>query len=156
MQILPIKYRLRIYPNANSKKFSGSVEIYIQIIGSSNKIVLNAKELEIKSAEVISNGSSQIPKVKLDKEKQELILELDKPVKKNAVIKIEYVGIHNEELYGFYLSKYKMNGKEETLLTTQFESSDARAAFPCFDNPSMKAVFELTLVIDKELEAISN
>jgi len=156
MEVLPQKYELKIYPDAESKKFKGNVSIYTEIRGSANKIVLNAKELEIKSAEIISNGSSQIPKIRLYKEKQELVLELDKPVKKNAIIKIEYIGTHNEELYGFYLSRYKTDGKEEALLTTQFESSDARAAFPCFDNPSMKAVFELTLVIDKELEAISN
>ncbi|MGC9011019.1 MAG: M1 family metallopeptidase [Candidatus Micrarchaeia archaeon] len=154
--IIPLVYRIKVYPNSEAKRFDGSVEIDVDIEKPANEITLNAKELEIKGASIASKGFAGNAKVSVDAKKQELRLAFDKRISGRATIKIDYQGVHNEKLYGFYLSTYKSNGKEEKILTTQFESSDARAAFPCFDNPSMKAVFEITLVIDKDLDAISN
>lgn len=57
---------------------------------------------------------------------------------------------------GFYRSKYDYNGKTEYILTTQFEPADARKAFPCFDEPAFKATFDLSLIIDAGLDAVSN
>eukprot|EP01125_Pyxidicula_operculata_P015437 TRINITY_DN523_c1_g2_i1.p1 TRINITY_DN523_c1_g2~~TRINITY_DN523_c1_g2_i1.p1 ORF type:complete len:751 (-),score=149.65 TRINITY_DN523_c1_g2_i1:58-2310(-) len=61
-------------------------------------------------------------------------------------------------MLGFYRSSYinSLNGQEEWLLTTQFEASEARRAFPCFDEPDMKAVFELTILTPSDYNAISN
>src|SRR5205823_1153935 len=55
-----------------------------------------------------------------------------------------------------YRSKYLHNGKEKHLATTQFEATYARRAFPCFDEPSLKATFEVSLVVPESLTAISN
>jgi puromycin-sensitive aminopeptidase len=63
----------------------------------------------------------------------------------------------NDKLHGFYRSTYKgADGKDKPLASTQFESTDARRAFPCWDEPAFKAVFQVTLVIDEGLTAISN
>ena len=70
---------------------------------------------------------------------------------------ITYSGILNDKLHGFYRSTYKdLDGREKTLASTQFESTDARRAFPCWDEPASKAVFQVTLVVDQSLTAISN
>jgi len=57
---------------------------------------------------------------------------------------------------GFYRSRYVRDGKEKYAAVTQFEESDARRAFPCFDHPAMKATFEVEMIIDGDLTAISN
>jgi puromycin-sensitive aminopeptidase len=72
-------------------------------------------------------------------------------------LRISFSGVLNDKLHGFYRSTYKdNNGHEKPLASTQFESTDARRAFPCWDEPAFKAVFQPTLVIDQGLTAISN
>jgi len=63
----------------------------------------------------------------------------------------------NDRLLGFYRSQYKDGkGKTKYLATTQFEAADARRAFPCWDEPAVKATFDVSLLVDKHLDAISN
>ncbi|MBW2103515.1 MAG: M1 family peptidase, partial [Deltaproteobacteria bacterium] len=71
-------------------------------------------------------------------------------------MRIIYGGRINRKMAGFYRSTYRAGDQEKILLSTQFEESDARRAFPCMDHPSMKATFDLELVIDEHLEAVSN
>lgn len=161
MEVIPERYILKIYADPNRESFDGEAEIVAHIKGSADKIVLNAKELEIKKAYAFARsggGAENIENVefKLDKKKEELSLLFGRKLSGEVHIKIEYKGRHGDEMCGFYRSRYAAGGKEEYMLTTQLESSDARAVLPCFDKPSMKAVFEVTLVIDKELDAISN
>ena len=69
----------------------------------------------------------------------------------------KFVGELNDRLRGFYRSQYTdIDGNERYMATTQFESTDARRAFPCWDEPSMKAKIELTLVVPAELTGVSN
>ena len=70
---------------------------------------------------------------------------------------IKFRGILNDKLHGFYRSQYTdAAGKTHTIATTQFEATDARRAFPCWDEPALKAVFKVTLVVDENLTALSN
>src|SRR5262249_24854599 len=72
-------------------------------------------------------------------------------------LRLTFSGILNDKLHGFYRSTYKdVEGNDKLLASTQFESTDARRAFPCWDEPAAKAVFQTTLVIDEGLTAISN
>ena len=69
-----------------------------------------------------------------------------------------FTGILNDKLRGFYRSTFTdHHGKQRTIATTQFEATDARRAFPCWDEPDFKAVFRVTLiVVDADLLAVSN
>jgi puromycin-sensitive aminopeptidase len=72
-------------------------------------------------------------------------------------LQIQFAGVLNDKLHGFYRSVYKdADGRDQPLASTQFESTDARRAFPCWDEPAFKAVFQVTLVVDEKLTAISN
>ncbi len=72
-------------------------------------------------------------------------------------LQIQFTGVLNDKLHGFYRSLYKgADGQDKPLASTQFESTDARRAFPCWDEPAFKAVYQVTLVIDEKLTAISN
>jgi puromycin-sensitive aminopeptidase len=72
-------------------------------------------------------------------------------------LRIKFRGILNDKLHGFYRSQYTdAAGKLQTVATTQFEATDARRAIPCWDEPALKAVFGVTLIIDDDLTALSN
>ncbi len=75
----------------------------------------------------------------------------------SAKLHINYVGELNDKLKGFYRSKYvHPSGEERYAATTQFEAADARRALPCWDEPAVKATFDVTLVADKSKTVLSN
>ncbi|MGI0069594.1 MAG: M1 family metallopeptidase, partial [Nitrosopumilaceae archaeon] len=96
------------------------------------------------------------PKVRFDTKNEELILSLPEKISGKAVLLIDFIGTLNDKLVGFYRSKYEYKGKERHLATTQFEAADARRAFPCWDEPEAKATFDVSLLVDNNLTAISN
>jgi hypothetical protein len=65
------------------------------------------------------------------------------------LIGIEWNGVLSDDMRGIYRSKYHQGDREVVLVSTQFESTDARAMFPCFDEPAMKAKFVITVTADK-------
>ena len=91
--------------------------------------------------------------VVLDSAKEQATFHFATPLPAGPVtLEIAYTGILNDKLRGFYLSK----SKTRSYGVTQFEATDARRAFPCFDEPALKATFDVSLVIDAGDTAISN
>jgi tricorn protease interacting factor F2/3 len=154
--ISPDHYDISLAPDLEKFIFPGSVKIKINLYKPSNKIILNSKELEIKSAIISHNNEILKPNFSLNEKDETLTLSLPKNISKEATISIQFEGKLNDSLAGFYRSKYLHNKKEKFLATTQFEAPYARKCFPCFDQPDKKATFTLSLLIDKKFEAISN
>ncbi|MBI5222989.1 M1 family metallopeptidase [Candidatus Micrarchaeota archaeon] len=152
---IPSHYELYFEPNLKTFEFRGIAIITFQIKKETNSILLNAKDLKIHSAKIISSGSEQECSFKLI-DNNEVIFSFLNPVNGEIKLTIEYGGVHNDKLYGFYRSRYSKDGKEGYILSTQFEAPNARAAFPCLDEPSFKAIFDVTIATDVDLEAISN
>ena len=144
--VLPINYNLTIEPDFQTFTFKGKVLIKAKIAKPSRLIRLNVKELQVLSAVV-----NKLP-AKTAIQGEMVTLTLPKSVKGTVLITIEYLGKHNEGMYGFYRSKHQ----EQYILTTQFEAANARAAFPCFDEPGLKATFDVTLIISPNRMALSN
>ena len=154
--VLPINYELEFEPDFAKFKFRGKEKIRVKISKSTKQIVLHSAELEINSCTVIWNEKKLKAKVRLDEKNEELILSLPEKISGKAMLVIDFVGTLNDKLVGFYRSKYEYKGKEKHLATTQFEAADARRAFPCWDEPEAKATFDVSLVVDNNLTAISN
>ncbi len=154
--VFPVNYNLLFDTNMKTFKFTGTERIKVRIRKGTNSIKLNSVELKILEAKVRSSGKSQSAKVREDKRRNEITLSLQNKVSGDAVIEIKFIGENNDRMYGFYRSKYTDHGKERHLLTSQFEAADARAAFPCFDEPAFKATFDVSMAIDNTLEAVSN
>jgi tricorn protease interacting factor F2/3 len=118
----------------------------IAVLGANETLVLNTFNLNIKSIKLNRKNA----KFSINAEKEELtILE---NVDGQVTVTVEFEGKINDNLMGLYMANTK-NGK---MYTTQFEPTQARWAFPCVDNPYYKAKFTISLLIDKELDAISN
>ncbi len=117
---------------------------------------MNCSDLKISSCSVKS-GEKTIKSTQITNEKkEELQIKLKEKIKGKATINIEFQGILNDRLLGFYRSQYQQNGKTKYLATTQFEAADARRAFPCWDEPEAKATFEISIIADSKFTAISN
>ncbi len=154
--VIPTRYSLNFKPNFRTFKYEGMALISVQIKKSTKEISLNAAELEIKSASVLSKSGELKASVKEDREKQRITIKLKSSVKGSASIKIKFTGTNNENMYGFYRSRYLHGKATKYILTSQFEAANARNAFPCFDEPSFKAIFDVSMTVDKDMDCISN
>ncbi|KYK54383.1 aminopeptidase 2 [Drechmeria coniospora] len=159
--VVPRHYHVTLEPDFEKLTFDGTVVIDVDVVEDSTSISVNTLELEIHSAKISSNGQtiSSAPKVSHDEAQQVSKFGFGSSLAKGsqAQLEISFTGHLNDKMAGFYRSTYKReDGTEGTLATTQMEPTDARRAFPCFDEPALKAKFTITLVADKKLTCLSN
>jgi aminopeptidase N len=150
---IPDSYKLTFAPDFINDKFAGKEYIQIRALKPTTELVLNSAEIEFHEVTVSSDGRTQKAKVKRTNQKEMVTFTFKKPITDAATISIRYTGILNDELRGLYLGKEENGGK---YAVTQFEATDARRAFPSFDEPGYKATFDVTVIADKRHTAISN
>lgn len=154
--VIPTNYNLSFDVDLKNFKFAGKEIIDLEVKSFVSEIILNAVDLEIKHVSISYKKRSLKPKIRLEAEKETITLKFNEKIRGPVKLMLEFNGKLNDNLLGFYRSKYTQNKSEKYLATTQFEAPYARRAFPCFDEPQYKATFDVTLVIDKNLRAISN
>jgi aminopeptidase N len=151
--VVPESYDLTFAPDMTKATFTGDEVTHVKLLQPATSIILNAAELEFQEATITSGGTTQTAKVSFDAAKEQATLAVDKGIPEGpAEIHIRFTGILNDKLRGFYLSK----SDRRNYAVTQFEATDARRAFPSFDEPAFKAIFNITLIVDKGDTAISN
>jgi puromycin-sensitive aminopeptidase len=159
--VLPSRYDVELAPELTESRFDGTVRIEIDVTTATDEIVMNAADLvvhETRLSQVLSSGTRDldITGVRLDDALERLVIEVMLEPG-TYVIHINFSGTLNDRLRGFYRSTYRNDdGELEVIATTQMQPADCRRAFPCFDEPDLKAVFGITLVVDPGLTAISN
>ncbi|HEY9775716.1 MAG TPA: M1 family metallopeptidase [Planktothrix sp.] len=158
--VWPRRYNVTLTPAMVAPfKFTGSEVIEVEVREPVDKIVLNAKELEIHEATVTdAHGTTLVGTVTLDEETELATISFAGTLAKGEwKLFVRWTGEHNTKLRGFYRSSWTdKSGKKHTIVSTQFESTDARACMPCFDEPEFKATLKSELIIDEDLTAISN
>jgi puromycin-sensitive aminopeptidase len=157
--VVPRRYDLLLDPDLDAQTFSGSEAVQVEIREKVDEIVLNAVELEITSGALERDGARvEVMDVRLDKEAERAHLRLAGRAEPGEWrLYLEFRGRLSNRLRGFYRASYvDGDGQTRAIATTQFESTDARRAFPCWDEPDLKAVFGVTLLVDDGLLAISN
>ena len=155
--IKPVNYSLEFEPNLRNFTFQGKEIIEIKISKPTKTISLNAAELKIKKCHVILKNKTIKAKTKLDEKNELLTIHSSQKINGTLKLFLEFTGILNNRLLGFYKSEYKdSKGKKKYLATTQFEAADARRAFPCWDEPAVKATFDISIIAEKNQTAISN
>jgi puromycin-sensitive aminopeptidase len=158
-QVMPTRYDLRLEPDLKTATFAGLVTITLTVKQATDRILLNAADLTITSGVVEGPGGRRLTAaIELDESLQRGSFTFPEPLLPGEwCLDLSFQGILNDHLRGFYRSTYKdTSGTAQTLAATQFEATDARRAFPCWDEPDFKAVFATTLVIDPTLTAVSN
>jgi puromycin-sensitive aminopeptidase len=154
--VLPSNYKLVFEPNFGTSTFTGEVTIDLQVVEPTATIVLNSKELEIFDPRIV--GRDAIGSVHFDPEREFVTIKFPSAINAGShQLHARFKGIHNDKLKGFYRSSWTdEQGEKHMLVCTQFESTDARRAFPCFDEPDLKATFDVSMIVPKRFAAISN
>jgi aminopeptidase N len=151
--VRPEHYSLALTPDLRNATFTGREEIDVQIQKPVDSITLNAIEIKFQSVKTRLNGKILDAAVTEDTDKQQATFNFHQQLPAGKLtLEIEYTGILNGQLRGFYLSKTE----KRNYAVTQFEPTDARRAFPSFDEPAFKATYDVTLIVDKGDTAISN
>jgi puromycin-sensitive aminopeptidase len=157
--VLPSRYDLRLEPDLLAATFSGRAVITVAVTRPTKIIRLNAVELDVVSGAIEhASGTSQRAAIALDESAERCRLTFPSSISTGTWrLTLSFNGKLNDKLRGFYRSTYKdAAGATRIMAATQFEATDARRAFPCWDEPDFKAVFATTLAIDPVLTAVSN
>ncbi|EGP86157.1 uncharacterized protein MYCGRDRAFT_73926 [Zymoseptoria tritici IPO323] len=159
--VKPLHYDLTLEPNFETFKYDGAVEIELDVVEDTTSISVNSLDIDIKETKVLSGESviSSSPKITHDADSQTTKIEFDQTIPAGTKAKLiqKFVGTLNDNMAGFYRSSYKgENGEDAWIATTQMEPTDCRRAFPCMDEPALKATFTVTLIADEKMTCLSN
>jgi Peptidase M1 N-terminal domain len=171
-RIKPLNYNLSLFnlEFGGNWGYDGLVKIDSKVTKATQEVVLNTKELKITSADILDEEGKAIcsmTDVSYDTSNERATIKLSKSVPSGAaVIAIKFKGTMNSSMAGFYRARYKptvtpaaSTAKADSyhyMFSTQFEACDARRAFPCFDEPNLKASFEFEIEIPDDQVALSN
>jgi puromycin-sensitive aminopeptidase len=157
--VIPERYEIKLTPEIDAARFTGEETITINVYGPRQRLVLNSIELVVSEAVLRGENGREYPAgIEYLPEDERLCLNFDNQIDSGKYfLHLKFAGILNDKLHGFYRSKYiDASGTEKYIATSQLEATDARRAFPCWDEPEFKAVFSISLVVDQSLVAISN
>lgn len=153
---VPVRYKIHLEPDLDRFLFYGRTETVVILEKTVTEISLNALELAVWECRLKKEREEIKCPFSMDPENELLNIKLPEPTDGEVCLVMEFMGKINNKMAGFYRSRAVINGKEQYIGVTQFEESDARRAFPCFDHPLYKAVFDVEMIIDKDLQAVSN
>ncbi|XP_022366845.1 aminopeptidase N isoform X1 [Enhydra lutris kenyoni] len=169
--LIPSSYNVTLRPyftpnNDSLYTFSGKSTVRFLCNESTNVIIIHSKKLNytiIQGQRVALRGVGGIQAPAIDRTElveltEYLVVHLREPLQVNSQYEMysEFQGELADDLAGFYRSEYMENGVKKVIATTQMQAADARKSFPCFDEPAMKATFNITLIHPSNLVALSN
>ncbi|MDQ2824951.1 MAG: M1 family metallopeptidase [Verrucomicrobiota bacterium] len=157
-EVVPTEYSIRIVPNIDKLTFTGTEAVRVSVRVPVRQIVLNAAGLDVASASV---NDKPLPKlaIKIDKKQELLTLALPSELSPgDHALTLSFSGLINQQGRGLFYMHYQEQGTgaKKIALGTQFEATDARRFFPCWDEPSFRARFQLSVVVPENWLAVSN
>ena len=157
-EVVPTEYSIRIVPDIDKLTFTGTETVKLSVHSPVQQLVLNALELEITSASVDGKALPQSA-IKIDKKNELLKLELPSELAAGEhTLALSFSGKINQQGQGLFYARYQGQGNstKKIMLGTQFEATDARRLFPCWDEPVFRARFQLAAVVPENWLAVSN
>lgn len=160
LSVRPSLYTMELNASLAAETFSGTMDIDVLFVEASAQVLLHAVDLRISDVTLTVAGSALRPQSHGYTGQHDLYLvQMSHVVAAgtSARLHLRFAGLILPTLAGFYLSTYTTAaGETRTIASTQFESTDARRAFPCFDEPSFKANFSIALVTEAGKRVLSN
>ncbi|XP_044046036.1 aminopeptidase N-like [Siniperca chuatsi] len=169
--LVPVSYNVtlwpRLVPNADGLYiFTGHSAVILRCVKETDLIIIHSNKLNLTTsyghlAQLSGLGEATVPAIQkswLVVKTQYLVLQLRSRLAVGAsyVLYIEFKGELADDLEGFYRSEYTDDGVKKVVATSQMQATYARKTFPCFDEPAMKAVFNITIIHDRDTVALSN
>jgi aminopeptidase N len=154
--IHPRRYIIHITPDLDRFEFKGHVTVELEADAPTKSLAFNLLELAVWECR-LRQGENwvQLP-FALDPAKETLILQLPEALAGRIEVQIDYHGLINNKMAGFYRSQARHDQRNYRLAVTQFQESSARQAFPCMDHPMHKAVFELSMTVPENKMVLAN
>src|SRR5256714_4813956 len=157
-EVVPLEYSIRIVPDIEKFVFAGTETVKLSVRSPVHQLVLNAVELEITEASLDGNA---LPKsaIHIDKTNELLTLVLPSElITGDHALALHFEGKINQAGQGLFYMRYQEQGSgaPKVMLGTQFEATDARRFFPCWDEPAFRSRFQLTTVVPQNWLAVSN
>ncbi|KAJ1844483.1 hypothetical protein LPJ73_005158, partial [Coemansia sp. RSA 2703] len=159
--VTPVHYDIHLRPDIDSGKVTGSVCVDAIVNTSTQTVTLHTKTIVIECATVLARASTDSlvsRDITYDSDIETATIRLSAALEPGPVqIIIEFTGVLSDSMYGLYRSKYRdRQGQLASMLVTQFQAKCARMAFPCWDEPAIKAEFTLALTVPSSHTALSN
>ncbi|KAF4318562.1 hypothetical protein BBO99_00007277 [Phytophthora kernoviae] len=142
-------------------RFEGSERVTLRVEEATSSITCHAVELyvfDVSVEDAASGKTQQCEQIQVVGKDESVTFQFAEPLTKGAhvTLKLQFHGFLNDQLRGFYRTEYDNQGEKRVLAVTQFEACDARRAFVCWDEPAIKATFEISMVTELDLVALSN
>ncbi|XP_038556677.1 aminopeptidase Ey-like [Micropterus salmoides] len=169
--LAPVSYNVTLWPRLEPNVdglyiFTGHSTVVFRCLRETDLIIIHSNKLNLTIIEGFHakltglNGAAApgMKKTWLEVPTQYLVVQLNSPLQAGSMYELftKFVGELSDDLGGFYRSEYFEDGVKKVVATTQMQATDARKAFPCFDEPAMKAIFHITLMHPHETVALSN
>ena len=157
-EVVPTEYAIRIVPNLDNFTFAGSESVKLNVRSPIHQLVLNGLELKIEAASV-DGKELPLSAIKTDNENELLTLTLSSELAVgDHALALRFTGKINQQGQGLFYMRYQEQGSgaRKVMLGTQFEATDARRFFPCWDEPAFRSRFQLTVVVPENWLAVSN
>src|SRR3989440_2684279 len=157
-EVVPTEYANRIVPNLDNFTFAGSETVKLNVRGPVHQLVLNGLELKIEAASV-DGKELPVSAIKADNENELLTLPFSSELAAgDHALTLRFTGKINQQGQGLFYMRYQEQGSgaRKVMLGTQFEATDARRFFPCWDEPAFRSRFQLTVVVPENWLAVSN
>ncbi|XP_036390835.1 alanyl (membrane) aminopeptidase b [Megalops cyprinoides] len=167
----PETYNVFLWPRLQMDQhgmyiFTGNSSVVFRCVKETDLILIHSNKLNLTMfgehhAKLSAGDGPAPPSIKktwLQVETQFLVVQLNGKLTAGKTYELftEFRGELADDLGGFYRSEYYVDGVKKVVATTQMQPTDARKSFPCFDEPAMKAVFNITLIHDRGTVALSN
>jgi aminopeptidase N len=157
-EVVPTDYSVRIIPDIDKLTFAGTETVNLNVRNRVRQLVLNALELKIEAASI---DGKELPAsaIKTDTKNELLTLTLPSDLATGEhKLTLHFTGKINEQGQGLFYMRYQEQGSgaRKIMLGSQFEATDARRFFPCWDEPVFRTRFQLTAVVPENWLAVSN
>ncbi|KAJ3797238.1 leucyl aminopeptidase [Lentinula aff. detonsa] len=159
--VKPTHYELTVRTDLDKLTFDGSVTVSLDVKEETNTIVMNSSKLKLGKTTAYSVGSQSDPlssEPSFDEKEKRVSFSFPTafPAGTQAKLSVGFAGELNSSMTGYYRSSFEEEGKTKYYSLTQFEATDARSAFPCWDEPALKATYSITMVSKANTVNISN
>ena len=156
--VVPTDYAIRIVPDIDKLTFAGTETVKLDVRRRVRQLILNALGLKIEGASI---DGKELPgsAIKTDTKYELLTLALPSELATGEhTLTLRFAGIINQQGQGLFYMRYQEQGTgaRKIMLGSQFEATDARRFFPCWDEPVFRARFQLTAVVPENWLAVSN
>lgn len=156
VDVHPLRYMIDIAPDLERFVFDGRVTLALQLDKPVREVALNSLDLAIWRCQWAQGDGWVDAAFGVDPAQERLTVQLPEAVSGPRTLRIDYQGLINDTMGGFYRSQAKQGDTTHRMAVTQFQESSARQAFPCMDHPLHKAVFEVGLTVAEGATVLSN